>query len=535
MRKSIVVALGGAVTALMAACGTNGEGGNQNPTPSASTTTTVPDPAVPPTTPGTPGTTPGVTTPPGTPPPPVTPPPTPTGGSGGTGTTSGGSGDSGPSGGSEGTDTSEAPAASTEGETTSEPPGPVGPPPGAYEPCSGAEFPKVVLTEFLLAGPGGKVTAPIDMDFPRKQPNTVYVTERGGKLKRFALDESGVVTGNATEILSVTTSTANECGYLATAFHPDFDGDAEKRVYVSYMPACPTSIFGAGGKSALDIYEVSADGTAVKVESILELDQPQGNHNGGNVVFGPDGYLYFGLGDGGNGDDTGGGHNPQIGNGQDVSEPLGSILRFDVDNLGTPPAGNLTAGDVGGGNVDGRILHYGLRNPWRFSFDRVTGDLWIGDVGQAAREEVNMIPKDSGPTNLGWPVREGKQAHSGFDTLTGAAAHEPIYDYPNRDGAGMAGVSAGSVTGGFVYRGQKIPGMYGRYIFAEFVRGSILALTAETPTQACDVVYGSARDNGAINNNQLSAQEMASFAEDTHGELYVIGLNSGIFRLDPGQ
>src|SRR5690606_15748473 len=217
-------ALGGAVTALMAACGTNGGGANQDPTPSASTTTTTPDPGVPPTTPGTPGTSPGVTPPPGTPPSPVTPPPTPTGGSGGTGSTSGGSGGSGPSGGSGGNDTSEPPSASTGGETTSEPPGPVGPPPGAYEACSGAAFPNVVLTEFLLAGPGGKVTAPIDMDFAPGQPNTVYVTERGGKLKRFTLDESGAVTGNATEILSVMTSTANECGYLATAFHPKFDG-----------------------------------------------------------------------------------------------------------------------------------------------------------------------------------------------------------------------------------------------------------------------------------------------------------------------
>lgn len=355
---------------------------------------------------------------------------------------------------------------------------------------------------------------------PPGQPNMVYVTERGGALKRFDMSQENPP---ATTILEVTTSTQNECGFFGVAFHPNFDGEGEKRIYVSYMPACPQSIFSAGGHSALDEYEVTGD-TATKTKTLFELDQPQGNHNGGNIAFGPDGLLYFSLGDGGNSDDAGSGH-ASNGNGQDVSEPLGSILRWDVDDLENPPEGNLTAADVGNEMVDERILHFGLRNPWRFSFDRVTGDLYIGDVGQNTREEVNMLPAGSGPTNFGWAVREGKGEHpsGNFTLVGGTTAFEPIHDYPTDSGGG--GAFKGSVTGGYVYRGQKIPGMYGRYIFADYVRGDIFSVTADGEGGSCDATD--------VPNNQIAANSLASFAEDNEGELYAIGLSDGIFKFEP--
>jgi glucose/arabinose dehydrogenase len=380
-------------------------------------------------------------------------------------------------------------------------------------------MPSVVLTPYLMSP---KVQLPIDMDMPPGQPNMVYVTERGGALKRFDMSQENPT---AVEVLAVNASTQSECGFFGVAFHPNFDGETEKRIYVSYMPSCPANIFGSGGMSTLDEYELSGD-TATFVDTLFEIAQPQGNHNGGSIEFGPDGLLYFGLGDGGNSDDQGTGH-AQNGNGQDVNEPLGSILRFDVDNPGTPPAGNLTSADVGGASVDGRILHYGLRNPWRFSFDRANGDLWIGDVGQSTREEINFLPEGSEPTNFGWAVREGKGAHpvGNFTLVAGTTAHEPIYDYATNPGGGQG--FAGSVTGGYVYRGQNIPGLYGRYIFADFVTAKFYAVTAGPNGEACDGT------EEAINNTEISDQSLASFAQGADGELYVIGLSDGIFRIDP--
>lgn len=529
MRKSnVLVALGGVTTALFAACG-GGSSGTE-PAPSTTSTGTV----APVTTTTTSGSSPtsstsGPAVTPSTSGPVVQPSPS-TGATGMTGptgaptTSTGGTSSSGPV---STTTTAEptGPAGSSEttssetGETTS---GPLEPPDGAYEACSGAAMPNIVMTPFLTAP---KVQLPIDIDFPPGQPDKVYVVERGGALKRFDLAADGSVPGNATTILEVTTSTQSECGFFAVAFHPNFDGETEKRFYVSYMPTCPQNIFGAGGSSSLDEYELNGD-SATQTQTLVELAQPQGNHNGGSLEFGPDGYLYFGLGDGGNSNDTGDGHSAN-GNGQDVTEPLGSILRFDVDST-TPPAGNLSMADVGQ-SVDGRILHYGLRNPWRFTFDRLTGDLWIGDVGQDTREEVNMLPAGTGPTNFGWAVREGKGArpNNNYSLVAGTTAFEPIYDYATAASGG--GIFKGSVTGGYVYRGQKIPGLWGRYLFADFVRADFYALTAGPDGAACDVV------ENAINNTEISDQSLASFGEDNDGELYVIGLSDGVFRLDPGQ
>lgn len=397
-------------------------------------------------------------------------------------------------------------------------PGSLEPPPGAYVACSGDPIPELTLTPVITS-----VTMPIQMVTPKADPNTAFVIERGGRVLRFDLSQDNPT---GAELTSVPASTDGECGLLGIALHPNFDGANEKRIYLSHMPTCapfqqnmnnPTF-----GKSVVGAYEMNGDSVTL-LEEIVTVDQPEGNHNGGSVMFGPDGYLYYGLGDGGGSNDKHGDN----GNGQNPNTPLGSILRFDVDNLSQSPAGNLTQADVGGASVDARILHYGLRNPWRFSFDRLTGDLYIGDVGQGAREEISFLPADTGPTNFGWAAREGSGACPGCTAslLNGTTARDPIYDYATKPNPTQQGFT-GSVTGGFVYRGQKIPGLWGRYLFGDYVRGDTFALTYDGNNGVCDV------EQNPIEG--ITGNSLVSFAEDADGELYVVNMSRGIiYRIDP--
>jgi glucose/arabinose dehydrogenase len=256
------------------------------------------------------------------------------------------------------------------------------------------------------------------------------------------------------------------------------------------------------------------DTTDLPGKTILWQAQPSVNHNGGQLAFGPDGYLYFGLGDGGGSCDT---HNSA----DDLSTPLGTIVRLDVDNLSNYPTGNLPEA---GGN-DPRILHHGLRNPWRFSFDRGTGDLYIGDVGQNTYEEINVLPAGSPTTDFGWPSREGK--HSAEESCPGGGGpassdlHEPIQDYGRMDGQ--------SVTGGYVYRGPSIPSFQGRYIFADYQTDKIWTLTWDG-SQMCDFeeISETLDPNGEL-------VGITSFGEDANGEIYITVARQGgrLYRIDP--
>ncbi len=388
-----------------------------------------------------------------------------------------------------------------------------GPPEGAYEACSGTPFPALQLTEVI-----GGLDSPVHAVTPAGDASTMFVAERGGSVKRFDISQADP---SGTELLSFNASTTGECGLLSIALHPNFDGAGENRLYVSHNPSCSQQ----GGSSAIDVYTVSGD-SATQSGTLYETMQPESNHNGGLIAFGPDGYLYFGLGDGGGSNDMHG----MTGNGQNPNVPLGSILRLDVDAPDTPPAGNLSSDDVGGASVDSRILHYGLRNPWRFSFDRVTDDLYIGDVGQNTWEEISFAAAGSGPINFGWAAREGFEACPGCgnkQVLSGTTAVDPIHSYPTDTGQ-SSGFFNGSVTGGFVYRGSNIPALYGRYIFGEYVRGEIFALTYDGNGGSCDVV------DEAIPGANLPAESLASFAEDADGELYLINMARGtISRIDP--
>jgi len=255
-------------------------------------------------------------------------------------------------------------------------------------------------------------------------------------------------------------------------------------------------------------FQVSSDdpdrGDPTSEELLLKVDQPYRNHNGGGLAFGPDGFLYIGLGDGGSADDP-------LGNGQSLETHLGKMLRIDVDN-GDPyviPAGNPFID--GGGKPE--IWAYGLRNPWRFSYERLTGDLWIADVGQNQWEEVNFLPAGmTGGINFGWNFREGAHSFEG-EPPEGLTLLDPVFEYQHGYGC--------SVTGGYVYRGKSLPEFTGVYLVADFCNGRIWGVI---PQSGGGWEWQSLFETG---------WNISSFGQDDDGELYLADMTNGvIYRLD---
>jgi glucose/arabinose dehydrogenase len=240
---------------------------------------------------------------------------------------------------------------------------------------------------------------------------------------------------------------------------------------------------------------------------LLFVDQPYANHNGGDLVFGPDGYLYVGLGDGGSAGD------PQ-GHAQSLESLLGKMLRIDPrpdrDRAYSIPPDNPFV-DRDGARAE--IWAYGLRNPWRYSFDRATGDLWIGDVGQNAWEEIDRLPAGTPPgANLGWNLVEGSRRFTG-DPPNGAVA--PVYEYPHASGAC-------TVIGGVVYRGDEIPDLVGAYLFADLCLGELEAIRLGSGEHVDHAVLGPTVPN------------VGSFGEDAEGDVYALSLAGGVYRLTRG-
>ena len=288
----------------------------------------------------------------------------------------------------------------------------------------------------------------------------------------------------------------NEEGLLGLAFDPAFVENGY--FYVYYTASRPRrSVVSRFSVGKDDPNRADPDSELV----FLEVEQPYRNHNGGHIAFGPDGMLYVGLGDGGSSGDP-------RGNGQDTSTLLGSILRIDVsvlDQLGgyaAPPDNPFAAGE---GTARGEIWAYGLRNPWRFSFDRETGDLWAADVGQNLYEEVDII----GPgLNYGWNVMEGSHCFR-RESCDSRGLEMPVAEY-GRDGGC-------SVTGGYVYRGRRMPSLYGAYLYADFCSGKIWALR---------------HDGAAVTEQMLIADtglSISSFGEDPSGEVYVVTFEGAVY------
>ena len=303
-------------------------------------------------------------------------------------------------------------------------------------------------------------------------------------------------------------ASGGERGLLSVAFHPQFKTNGVFIVDYTRASTNPAAV----GDTIIARYRAqpaNADvASRASGQTLLTIAQPQANHNGGLVKFGPDGHLYIGMGDGGNAGDIGPGHAPQ-GNAQSHTTLLGKILRIDVHETGnyTIPADNPNLG----AGTRREIWAYGLRNPWRFSFDRATGDLYIGDVGQNAWEEIDFQPKSSKDgVNYGWPIWEGNHRYRTGAAMSGDT--KPIAEYPHVAGAC-------SVTGGFVYRGAKISALSGFYIFGDYCNGMLWTL----------VKYRGAWRRSLLGDTPYS---ISSFGEDDAGELYLVDLGGSVYRFD---
>ncbi|MCA9167731.1 MAG: PQQ-dependent sugar dehydrogenase [Planctomycetales bacterium] len=319
-------------------------------------------------------------------------------------------------------------------------------------------------------------------------------------------------------------SRTGEQGLLGLAFDTYYNTSG--KFYVNYTDV--------QGTTNVVEYQVSADPNVADPNSartVLKINQPQISHNGGWIGFSPqDTYLYVAMGDGGGANDTGDGHTTDIGNAQDLTNNLlGKMLRIDVrrDDFPSDPTRNYgipTNNPLVGREGDDEIWAYGLRNPWRNSFDRGTGDLYIGDVGQNSFEEINYQAASSlGGENYGWRTREGFEANPAYGGSKPAGVTDPVYAY-GRERTPLGGIS---VTGGYVYHGPSIPELQGRYVFGDFGYGN---------------VWSFEMDNGSVNDVQVHTQSIvpdvgnlfaiASFAEDARGDLYVVSIGGQIFRFD---
>ncbi len=330
----------------------------------------------------------------------------------------------------------------------------------------------------------------IPVDISHCGDDRVFIIEKAGKIR--------IVKGNnlvATPFLDITSkvrSSGNEQGLLGMAFHPDYKKNG--LLYVNYTDRSSTTM------TVIEEYKLSADSNRIDSTSgriLLTVVQPYTNHNGGCIKFCKDGYLYIGMGDGGSAND------PQN-NAQNKKARLGKMLRIDVDTNASfrVPASNPFVKDT---SYLPEIWAVGMRNPWRFSMDRLTGDLWIGDVGQGNWEEVDFEPYgDSGGHNYGWRCYEG---NSDFN-LTGCDSKSkftfPIHDYFSDET-----INGCSVVGGYVYRGNRFPGLYGKYIYGDYCSGKIWALERkDTNAYTNTLVY------------DFTNNAMTSFGEDAEGNLY---------------
>lgn len=340
----------------------------------------------------------------------------------------------------------------------------------------------------------GGLNSPVGMAVAGDGSRRLFVLEQAGIIR--IIQDGEVLATPFLDIVDQVGSGGNEQGLLGLAFHPAYP--EKGYFYINYTDR--------NGDTVIARYSVSPDPNQADRDSqvrLLGVGQPFPNHNGGVVAFGPDGYLYLGLGDGGSGGD------PQ-GNAQSLDTFLGKILRLDVDagdSYGIPPDNPFA--DVGGLP---EIWAYGLRNPWRFSFDRLNGDLYIGDVGQNAWEEIDFLPAGHpGGANFGWDYREGAHPYEGTppDDLE---LIDPVVEY-SLSGANCA------VTGGYVYRGQNLPDFQGVYLYGDFCSG---------------VVWGLLRlPDGSWQNAALfqTGANITSFGQDEAGQIYLVDRQGSIYRL----
>lgn len=347
--------------------------------------------------------------------------------------------------------------------------------------------------DVALAEVASGLERPVHLTAPAGD-DRIFIVEQPGRIR--ILRDGSVLPAPYLDITDRVGS-SGERGLLSVAFHPRFAENG--RLYVNYTDR--------SGDTRIERYEAEPDADAVDPASaalVLAVAQPYANHNGGLNLFGPDGMLYIGLGDGGSAGDP-------AGNGQDASTLLGSILRIDVDGAWpyAIPPGNPFAG--GGGRPE--IWAYGLRNPWRFAFDEAAGLLYIADVGQTRWEEIDVAVAGEAGLNYGWNIMEGSHCfgESGCDT---EGLVPPALEYSHDDGC--------SVTGGVVYRGAAIPALVGHYVYADYCVGWIRSFRYDGGVE--DAAEWDVGDIGAI----------TSFGTDAAGELYVLTAGGRVYRVMGG-
>jgi glucose/arabinose dehydrogenase len=369
-------------------------------------------------------------------------------------------------------------ASACSGDTPSGPPSGSGV--GLQEVVSGLSFP------LYLTAPAG--------DLAR-----LFVVEKTGGIR---IVKNGVLLPDPFLDLSAQVSSGSEQGLLGLAFDPEYATNGRFLVHYTDL----------AGNTALSRFQVSADPDRADPASeqvILTAAQPAPNHNGGQVAFGPDGFLYLGLGDGGPGGD------PE-GRGQDLSDLLGSILRIDV-RAGDPYTVPVDNPFVGNPNARPEVWSYGLRNPWRFSFDRANGDLYIGDVGETEVEEIDVSTAADGAgrgVNYGWSILEGSQCFRspGCDR-TGLTL--PVLEYSHREGC--------SVAGGYVYRGTAIPAVQGHYFYSDLCQRWVRSFRYAGGVVTEETSWPTLSTGGTI----------VSFGEDAAGELYILEAGGRVSRIVP--
>jgi glucose/arabinose dehydrogenase len=381
------------------------------------------------------------------------------------------------------------------GPSTSAPSTTAAPPTSARAPSTTAVAARTASSAQFRAAkvrlvPVAVLEQPVAMAVRSGEDDTLYLVEQVGRVRAVRdgrLDPTPVV-----DIAGEVTA-GGEQGLLGLAFSPD-----GRYLYLAYTDR----------DGDHQISEFTMDGQRADRDSersLLHFDDPFANHNGGQLAFGPDRRLYIAFGDGGSGGDP-------LGNGQSLGTLFGKILRIDPRPAGGRPYG--VPSDNPFVDRDGarpEIWDYGLRNPWRFSFDAATGDLWIGDVGQNAYEEIDHEPAGEGGRNYGWNRREGLHAYNGGDKPSGAV--DPVIEYSHDSGC--------TVIGGFVYRGRRIPGLQGAYLYGDYCGGWVRAARAPGGRVAEE------RDLG------FQVPSLSSFGADAAGELYALSLVGDVYRIAP--
>jgi glucose/arabinose dehydrogenase len=369
------------------------------------------------------------------------------------------------------------------------------------DPAAPAPGPPPATLAVRLREVASGLASPVFLTSPPGDQERTFVVEQGGRIRIIRND--ALVSAPFLDISS-RVQNGGEQGLLGLAFHPGYAANGRFVVYYT----------NTSGDIRIASYRVTANPDVADPASeqiLLAVPHPSNsNHNGGMVAFGPDGLLYAGIGDGG------GGGEPN-GNGQNRTVLLGKIVRLDVSAGGqaSVPSGNPFVGQAG---MRPEIWSYGLRNPWRFSFDRLTGDLYIGDVGQNEREEINAstdVSQFGRGLNYGWKIMEGNSCFSPSSGCNRSGLTLPVLDYTHSDGC--------SVTGGYVYQGSLVSGLQGQYLYADYCQGWVRSFRLSGDRAIQPLEWPTLRPGGQI----------TSFGEDDRGELYILTGSGKVFRIEP--